>query len=112
MIFGLGFLPFGGNFKGVAIIISLMAIGSGMLQPIIPSMISKYSPENQQGTTLGFSQSISAFARVFGPLWGGFAYDAFGYQYPFLTGAAFTFLTLIAAFFLLKPDKMEVPQNV
>jgi MFS transporter, DHA1 family, tetracycline resistance protein len=112
MIFGLGLLPYGGNFLGVALIISIMAVGSGILQPIIPSMISKYSPEDQQGATLGFSQSISAFARVLGPLWGGFSYDAFGYQYPFITGAAFTLITFIAAFYLLKPNKMEVPQNV
>lgn len=112
MMIGLGLLPYGGNFLGVAIIISIMAVGAGILQPIIPGMISKYSPEDQQGATLGFSQSISAFARVLGPLWGGFSYDAFGYQYPFITGAAFTLITFIAAFYLLKTNKMEVPQNV
>ena len=64
MMIGLGFLPYGGNFTGVAIVISIMAVGSGILQPIIPSMISKYAPDNQQGATLGFSQSVSAFARV------------------------------------------------
>ena len=113
MIIGLGFLPYGDNFLGVAIVISIMAVGGGILQPIIPSMISKYTPEDQQGATLGFSQSISAFARVLGPLWGGFSYDAFGYQYPFITGAAFTFITFIAAFFFLKSNKeMEVHQDV
>ncbi|MCX6167810.1 MAG: MFS transporter [Ignavibacteriales bacterium] len=112
MIIGLGFLPFGGNFLGVAIIISIMAVGGGILQPIIPSMISKFSPEDQQGAILGFSQSISAFARVLGPLWGGFSYDAFGYQFPFVTGAVFTFITFIVAIYLLKPNSLEVPQNV
>ncbi|MFA7228474.1 MAG: MFS transporter [Melioribacteraceae bacterium] len=107
MIIGLGLLPYGGNFIGVAIIISIMSVGTGILQPIIPSMISKYSSENQQGAVLGFSQSISAFARVLGPLWGGFAYDAFGYQYPFLTGAFFTFMTFTVVLFLFKPVRME-----
>jgi MFS transporter, DHA1 family, tetracycline resistance protein len=112
MVIGLGFLPYGGNFLGVAIVISVMAVGGGILQPMIPSMISKYSPEDQQGATLGFSQSISAFARVLGPLWGGFSYDAFGYQYPFVSGAIFTFITFIAAIYYLKPKKIEVNQNV
>lgn len=112
MMIGLALIPYGGNFSGVAIVISIMAVGSGILQPIIPSMISKYAPENQQGATLGFSQSVSAFARVLGPLWGGFSYDAFGYQYPFLTGAFFTLLTFIAAFFLLKTDRAGIPKNV
>jgi MFS family permease len=89
-----------------------MAIGSGILQPIIPSMISKYTPEQQQGATLGFSQSVSAFARVLGPIWGGFSFDILGYQFPFLTGAFFTFLTLIACYFFMKPDGQGKTQNV
>jgi MFS transporter, DHA1 family, tetracycline resistance protein len=112
MIIGLAFLPYGGNFVGVAIIISIMSIGTGILQPMIPGMISKYSPEHQQGETLGFSQSISAFARVLGPLWGGFSYDFIGYQFPFLTGAFFTFLMLVACFFFLKNEKTESQKNV
>ena len=112
MIVGLTLIPYGGNFTGVAIVISIMAVGSGVLQPIIPSMISKYSPDNQQGAILGFSQSISAFARVLGPLWGGFSYDMFGYQYPFLTGAFFTLITFIVSFFMLKSDKIKTVENV
>lgn len=112
MMIGLGLIPYGGNFTGVAIVISIMAVGSGILQPIIPSMISKYSPENQQGAVLGFSQSISAFARVLGPLWGGFSYGVLGYQFPFLTGAFFTLITFIISFFMLKSDKMKVEENV
>lgn len=112
MIIGLGLIPYGGNFTGVAIIISIMAVGSGILQPIIPSMISKHSPENQQGAVLGFSQSISAFARVLGPLWGGFSFDVLGYQYPFLTGAFFTLLALIFSFFMLKSEKLKAVENV
>lgn len=112
MMIGLGLLPYGGNFGGVAIVISIMAVGSGILQPIIPSMISKHAPENQQGATLGFSQSVSAFARVLGPLWGGFAYNFLGYQFPFLTGAFFTMLTLVVSFKMLKSDKIKDVQNV
>jgi DHA1 family tetracycline resistance protein-like MFS transporter len=112
MMIGLGFLPYGGNFSGVAIVISIMAVGSGILQPIIPSMISKYAPDNQQGATLGFSQSVSALARVFGPLWGGFSYHFLGYQFPFLTGALFTMLAFIVSFFMFKSVKMKDFQNV
>jgi multidrug resistance protein len=105
MIFGLALLPYGGDFIGVAVVISILAIGAGILQPLIPSMISKHSPENQQGATLGVSQSVSAFARVLGPLWGGFSYEALGYQFPFFTGAFVTFLSLIASMFFMKADR-------
>lgn len=112
MIVSLGLIPYGGNFVGVAFVISLLGVGGGILQPIIPSMISKHSPEHQQGETLGFNQSISAFARVLGPLWGGFAFQVFGFQFPFLTGAFFTLLTLFACFYFLRNEKLEVPQSV
>ncbi len=112
MMIGLGFLPFGSNFAGVAVIISILSIGTGILQPTILSMISKYAPENEQGALLGINQSFSAFARVLGPLWGGFAYDFFGYQFPFLTGAAFTFVAFLLSYFLLKPERMIESGNV
>lgn len=112
MMIGLGFLPFGSNFTGVAVIISILSIGTGILQPTILSMISKYTPENEQGALLGINQSFSSFARVLGPLWGGFAYDFFGYQFPFLTGAAFTFLAFLLSYFLLKPEKLIETGNV
>ncbi|MCU7496401.1 MAG: MFS transporter [Ignavibacteria bacterium] len=99
MIFGLGLLPYGENFLGVAVVISVLSIGTGIIQPVVLSMISKYSSEHEQGAILGINQSLSALGRVLGPLWGGFAFEFLGYPFPFLTGAAFMVLTF---FFSLK----------
>ena len=92
---GLGFMPYGVNFWGVAITVTILSVGTGVLQPTILSMISKYAPDDKQGTILGLNQSVGALARVFGPLWGGIAFDFIGYEFPFLTGALFTFITFI-----------------
>lgn len=102
MVIGLSLIPYGGNFLGLSIVISILAVGTGILQPIIPTMISKRAEHNLQGSILGVNQSISALARVFGPLWGGFSFDYFGYQFPFLTGAFFTFITIFLAIYLIK----------
>lgn len=102
MMFGLAFLPYGNSFFDAAIIVSVLSIGTGILQPTILSMISKYSPDNQQGEILGVNQSLSALGRVFGPLWGGFAFEYIGFEFPFLTGAFFTLVTFGIAFFFLK----------
>jgi MFS family permease len=59
------------------------------------SLVSKVTSDEEQGITLGINQSLSAFARVLGPLWGGFAFEFLGYPYPFLTGAVFTLLIAI-----------------
>jgi multidrug resistance protein len=101
MIFGLGLIPYGGNFLGVAIVTSILAIGTGILQPTVLSMISRYSPEKEQGAILGLNQSFASFARVLGPLWGGFSFDFLGYEFPFLTGAVFTLITFIVSIFFL-----------
>ncbi|MDP2304359.1 MAG: MFS transporter [Ignavibacteria bacterium] len=95
MMLGLGFLPYGINFIGITIITIILSIGTGILQPTVLSLISKVTPESEQGTVLGVNQSMSAFARMLGPLWGGFAFEYLGYQIPFLTGAFFTLLILV-----------------
>lgn len=108
LMFGIGLIPYGYNFLGVSLVISALGVGSGILQPLLLSMISKYSPDNEQGEILGINQSFSSMARVLGPLWGGFAYEFIGYQYPFLTGGFFTLVTLILALVFLKNlDKKE-----
>ena len=101
---GLGFLPYGGNFLGVAIVIAILGIGSGLLQPTILSLVSKHSPADEQGAVLGLNQSFSSMARVLGPVWGGFSYEILGYQSPFLTGAFFTFLTFLIVIFMLRTE--------
>ncbi|MBZ0198807.1 MAG: MFS transporter [Ignavibacteriaceae bacterium] len=101
MIIGLASLPYGETFLGLALIVIVLSIGTGILQPILLSMISKVSSESEQGVTLSINQSMSAFARVLGPLWGGFAFEYFGYPFPFLTGAFSTLIIFLIAIFYL-----------
>lgn len=84
---GLALIPFGSTFLLMGLILGLMSVGTGALQPILLSLISQVSSEREQGTVLGINQSLSSLARVLGPLWGGFAFQYLGYQVPFLTGA-------------------------
>ncbi len=109
MMIGLGLLPYGwgtdvsAKFASVAFITVVLSIGTGMLSPVLLSLVSKISPGSEQGLVLGVNQSLSAFARMLGPLWGGFAFQYLGYQFPFLTGAVLTFFIFIfSALFLSK----------
>jgi MFS transporter, DHA1 family, tetracycline resistance protein len=99
---GLTLLPFGGNLAGLIVIIIILSLGTGMLQPILLSLISKVAPEQEQGIVLSVNQSFSAFARVLGPLWGGFSFQYLGYKFPFFTGAACTLLILLFSVFYFK----------
>jgi len=113
MMIGLALMPYGQTFLGLAIIVFVLSIGTGTLQPTVLSLISEVTPEAEQGITLGLNQSFSAFARVLGPLWGGFAFEYMGYEFPFLTGAFFTLLILIICIvYLPKITKIENHEKI
>jgi len=108
MTIALAMVPYGQTFLGLAIVSIVLSFGSGIFQPTILSLISEVSSEAEQGITLGLNQSLSAFARVLGPLWGGFAFEYLGYPFPFLTGSVFIFfIFLLTAFYLPKKIKLD-----
>lgn len=103
----LAMIPYAGSFLGLAIVSIVLSYGIGTFQPTILSLISEIASEAEQGITLGLNQSLSSFARVLGPLWGGFAFEFFGYPFPFLTGAAFTVVIVLITIFYL-PKKINL----
>jgi multidrug resistance protein len=108
MMVSLAMIPYAGTFLGLAIVSIVLSYGTGTFQPTILSLISEVTSDTEQGITLGINQSLSSFARVLGPLWGGFAFEYLGYPFPFLTGAAFTFIIfLITVFYLPKKIKLD-----
>ena len=108
MMLSLAMIPYAGTFLGLAIVSIVLSYGTGTFQPTVLSLISEVSSETEQGITLGINQSLSSFARVLGPLWGGFAFEYLGYPFPFLTGALFTFVIfLLTVFYLPKKIKLD-----
>jgi multidrug resistance protein len=108
MMFSLAMIPYAGTFLGLAIVSIVLSYGTGTFQPTVLSLISEVTSETEQGITLGINQSLSSFARVLGPLWGGFAFEYLGYPFPFLTGAIFTFVIfLLTVFYLPKKIKLD-----
>jgi MFS family permease len=57
--------------------------------PSITSLISQITGAEDQGGVLGVGQSLASLARILGPVWGGFTFDRFGFQYPYITGGIF-----------------------
>lgn len=52
-----------------------LAIGSGLTRPPLFGMLSRLTPADEQGATLGVAQSAGALARVFGPVFAGLLFD-------------------------------------
>lgn len=76
----------------------LLAVGFGGTLPSLVSLLSRAAPAQIQGGYLGVGQSVSALARVAGPLMGGLAWDLIGPSSPFLSGAV---LATAAAIWIL-----------
>ncbi len=107
MMAGFALLPYGENFLGLAVVAVILALGIGILQPILLSLVSKVTSDEEQGVTLGINQSLSAFARVLGPLYGGFTFEFLGFSFPFLSSAAFTLIIVILSVIIL-PKKIHI----
>lgn len=76
--------------------LGVIALGQGMVNPSISSLISRQAPANQQGTVLGISQAAGSLARVIGPAVGGFlyAFDKLHRSLPYYVGGT---LMMVAA---------------
>jgi DHA1 family tetracycline resistance protein-like MFS transporter len=62
--------PFGTSYALYFLLIVPMALGSGLINPSLSSLISKSANEDEQGGTLGLSQGIGSLARAAGPFCG------------------------------------------
>jgi MFS transporter, DHA1 family, tetracycline resistance protein len=69
--FGLAGLPFAKTLPEILIVLTLLAIGSGLNRPPVFGMISLNSSPDEQGANLGVAQSFGALARMLGPVFAG-----------------------------------------
>jgi multidrug resistance protein len=66
---------------------SLLALGSGLLNPSASSLLSRSVGPEEQGSVFGLNQSLSALGRVIGPGVAGYVFEV-SRAGPFYTGAA------------------------
>lgn len=109
MIFGLGLLPYSVGLKSLMLVLVVLVGGHGSTNPSISSLISQAASAEDQGGILGVAQSLASLARILGPVWGGFTFDAFGFQYPYLTGSLFMAVAFSLSLLAVK-GKVNVPK--
>ncbi|HEX2521936.1 MAG TPA: MFS transporter [Terriglobia bacterium] len=109
MIFGLGLLPYSLGLKSLLLVLVVLVGGHGSTNPCISSLMSQAATAEDQGGILGVAQSLASLARILGPVWGGFTFDAFGFQYPYLTGSLFMAVAFSLSLLAVK-GKVNVPK--
>ncbi len=88
-----------GGFTALIPTAFLLAAGTGLANPSLSSLLSKISPSDIQGRSLGIGQSASALGRVLGPSASGYLFEH-QIQLPFETGAVLMLAALLALGFV------------
>jgi DHA1 family tetracycline resistance protein-like MFS transporter len=86
----------------LAFAMSALALGMGLTQPSLNSLISRRAGRDEQGEVLGVSQSVSSLSRVLGPAAAGFFFGEFGRNTVFLWGAMLVVAALFVALKLVR----------
>jgi len=94
LMLGMFLMPLIPNIALFFFSLTMIALGSGMMRTVVPSFISKITPANEQGGTLGVANSVASIATIPGPLLGGSLFEFAGITAPFFVSAAM----LIVAF--------------
>lgn len=71
-----------------------LAIGSSMIMPCLTSLVTIYTPSEEQGRSVGIFRSMGALARVVGPILSAIAYYKYGAWAPYVFGSAFLLMPI------------------
>jgi MFS family permease len=79
-----------------------LAIGSSMIIPCLTTLVTFYTPANEQGRSIGIFRSLGALARVVGPMSAALIYYKYGSSSPYYVGTAFLLIPIILVSLLPK----------
>ncbi len=102
LCFGLVLLPFARDLAVLGVAVSGLALGMGLTQPSINSLISRRAGREEQGSVLGVTQSVGSLSRVVGPALAGVLFGDLGRASPFWWGAALIAIALLLSLHLYR----------
>jgi MFS family permease len=97
MALALCLIPFPKVLSGELPIMALLAFGNSIATPVLTSLVSELSPENERGELIGVFQSVQSLGRIIGPLAGGGLFNYFSPNAPYWAGAIVMALTFFIA---------------
>lgn len=87
-------------------ILPLPTVGFSFLNPSLQSLLSRHTAEDQQGGALGVGQSMSALARIAGPVCGIYLHKQ-GESLPYLSAAMLMAIGIVMVSLLKPPPAVE-----
>jgi len=103
---GLAALPFMPGSPGLFAATFPLAVGNGLANPSMSSLLSRSAAADDQGETLGIGQSASALGRVLGPLGGTYVFGEVWMGGPYVGGALIMLAMAALAATLRRPEEV------
>lgn len=88
-------IAFSANIFWLYASITVLAFANGISGPVLSGLISKKTPDSEQGNIMGVSQSIQSLGRLIGPITGTFIYSSIGLRAPYLAASLILGLTVL-----------------
>jgi MFS family permease len=89
---------------------SFLALGMGVMQPSLNSLISRRAGAEEQGEVMGVAQSVASLSRVLGPLLAGALFAGLGRDSPFFCGVVLVAAATAIAWRLPPAELIEAPE--
>jgi multidrug resistance protein len=89
----------------LAVTMTILALGNGLMRPPNLGIISLLTPADEQGATMGVTNSLASLGRIIGPVLGGLLYEKVGRISPFL----FASVLAAIAFLMVLVDMRRLP---
>jgi len=89
----------------------LLALGAGLLNPSLSSLVSRLATADEQGGVLGVYQSVASLGRIAGPFYGVFVFREFGAPWPYATAAGVAAVVALLSTILLRRGERTVPHT-
>jgi MFS family permease len=96
----------GGLYNGLA----FMAIGSALVMPCLSALVSRYTPPDRQGLSLGVFRSMGSLSRAAGPVLGALVYWKFDSESAYRAGALLLLIPIYLAFKLPAAPEEQAPE--
>lgn len=87
-----------------------LAIGSAMIMPCLTSLVTLYTPSEEQGRSVGIFRSMGALARVLGPILASVTYYRYGAWAPYVFGSMSLLFPIM--FLTRLPDRSSIESTV
>jgi MFS family permease len=102
-----------GTVAMMAVAMTFLALGNGMMRPPNLGIISLVTPATEQGASMGVTNSLASLGRIVGPAFGGFLYQKVSPAAPFFSaGVVGLFaIAIVAGQYRVLPNSGQNPSQ-